>query len=145
VDFRILGPLEVWDEDRAVPLRGTRQRALLAYLVLRANEVVPSDRLLEEVWREDQPGAGDTALRVRVSQLRKALGSHGGRIVTQPPGYVLRLDRGQLDLHRFEDLVAEADGADPATAASKLRDALALWRGLPLVEFTYETWEPRRR
>jgi DNA-binding SARP family transcriptional activator len=140
LDFRILGPLEVWDDGRPIPLRGGRQRGLLALLLLNANQVVSSDRLLDELWGDDQPAARGTALRVRVSQLRKALGSEGRRIVTQAPGYVLRLERHQLDLARFEDLVADSGGSDLASSASSLRDALALWRGPPLADFEYESF-----
>jgi DNA-binding SARP family transcriptional activator len=119
VEFGILGPLEVRDEGRLIPLRGAKQRALLAVVVLHANEVVSTDRLLEGLWGDEQPGAGGTALRVRVSQLRKALGTGGGHVVTQPPGYSLRIERGQLDLYRFEDLV----GGGQATALTRIAAA----------------------
>jgi DNA-binding SARP family transcriptional activator len=138
LEFRILGPLEVVDEGRPVPIRGSKQRALLAMLLLRANEVVSTDRLIEELWGDEPPEAGGTALRVRVSQLRKGLGAGGQDIVTQTPGYSLRLEPGQLDLHRFEQLVAESDGAEPELASSKLREALGLWRGTTLADLTYE-------
>jgi DNA-binding response OmpR family regulator len=69
VDFRILGPLEVWYEGRPIPVPGAKQRALLAMLLLDAGHVVSSDRLMEELWGSSQPAAGATALRVRVSQL----------------------------------------------------------------------------
>ena len=107
-------------------------------MLVGANEVISRDRLLEELWGAEQPGAGGTALRVRVSQLRKALGSGGAALVTQPPGYRLNVDRAQFDLYRFEDLIAHASDAEPEVAAATLRDALALWRGSPLAEFTYE-------
>ena len=81
MEFGLLGPLEVRREDQLVELTGTRQRALLAVLLLRAGQVVPSDRLLEDVWADEPPRAGATALRVRVSQLRRALGPDGGSIV----------------------------------------------------------------
>jgi len=140
LDFRILGPLEVWDDGRPIPLRGARQRGLLALLLLNANQVVSGDRLLDELWGDDQPAARGTALRVRVSQLRKALGSGGRCIATQPPGYVLRLERHQLDLARFEDLVADSGGSDLSSSASRLGEALALWRGPPLADFAYESF-----
>jgi DNA-binding SARP family transcriptional activator len=138
LEFRILGPLEVRDEGTVVVIRGAKLRALLAILLLHVNEVVSSDRLVDDLWGENAPAARGTALRVRLSQLRKALGRDGGAIVTQPPGYSLRLDRSRLDLHQFEDLVAESDRADPETAASKLREALSLWRGPALADFTYD-------
>ena len=135
MEFRILGPLEVWHEGTLVPVPGTKQRALLALLVLHANEIVSTDRLLDTLWGADPPDS--TALRVRVSQLRKALGP-GGEIVTQAPGYLLRVEDGALDLHRFEQLVANAEKQEPEVAAERLREALALWRGRPLAEFEYQ-------
>ncbi|HEY2656518.1 MAG TPA: BTAD domain-containing putative transcriptional regulator, partial [Solirubrobacteraceae bacterium] len=134
MQFRILGPLEVADGDRLVSLAGA-QRSVLALLVLSANEVVSADRLIDELWGE-VPESRRTALQVRVSQLRKALGDDGGRIATRPPGYLLRVDRDELDLYRFESLVSEADGAAPAEAAAKLRQALGLWRGAPLADLS---------
>jgi DNA-binding SARP family transcriptional activator len=138
VHFRILGPLEVWDGDREVTVRGSKQRALLAVLLLNANEVVSTDRLIDLLWGDEPPDAGGTALRVRVSQLRKALGKGSGSIVTQTPGYAVRLDDEDLDLRRFERLVAQAADASPESAADQLRRALELWRGAPLAEFAYD-------
>jgi DNA-binding SARP family transcriptional activator len=138
VDFRILGPLEVWEGDRAIVVRGAKQRALLAVLLLNANEVVSMDRLIDLLWGENPPEAGAAALRVRVSQLRKALGKGGEAIVTQAPGYVLRVDEEHLDLRRFERLVGQAVDVSPEDAADQLRRALVLWRGAALAEFAYE-------
>jgi predicted ATPase/DNA-binding SARP family transcriptional activator len=135
MQFRILGPLEVADGDSLVSLAAA-QRSLLALLLLGANEVVSADRLIEELWGEEGPESGRAALQVRVSQLRKALGAAGGRVVTRTPGYLLRVDRDELDLYGFERLVSEADGAEPAEAAAKLREALSLWRGSPLVDLS---------
>lgn len=139
MQFRILGPLEVADGDRLVSLAGA-QRSLLALLLLSANEVVSADGLIEELWGEEVPESGRTALQVRVSQLRKALGGAGERIATRAPGYLLRVDRDELDLCCFERLVSEADGAEPAEAAAKLREALGLWRGTPLVDLSYASF-----
>jgi DNA-binding SARP family transcriptional activator len=138
VDFRILGPLEVWDGERQIAVRGSKQRSLLAVLLLHVNEVVSTDRLIDLLWGEDPPEAGGAALRVRVSQLRKALGAGGGAIVTRSPGYVLELDDALLDLRRFEQLVAQAATEPLEAAADRLREALRLWRGDPLAEFAYE-------
>ena len=138
MDFRILGPLEVIGDGRTLTLGGASQRALLALLLLHANEVVSSDRLLDELWTDEPPRSGVTALQVRVSQLRKALGTEADRIETKAPGYVVRVASGELDLDRFSRLFEEAGGAEPATAAEKLRDALALWRGPTLADFAYE-------
>jgi DNA-binding SARP family transcriptional activator len=142
VDFRILGPLEVWHDGRAVAVTGARQRALLALLLLHAGEVVSTDRLLDEIWGDAPPAAGPTALRVRVSQLRKALRAGGEPLVTRPSGYMLRLEAEQLDLRRFERLVRDgqraADRADHDAAVDLLDRALALWRGPALADLAYE-------
>jgi DNA-binding SARP family transcriptional activator/tetratricopeptide (TPR) repeat protein len=140
MEFAILGPLECRDGNRVVPLRGAKQRALLAILLLQANEVVSSDRLLDDLWGTEPPSTGATALQVRISQLRKALGERGRNLVTQSPGYVLQLERDEFDLFRFEQLVAEAEGAEPRAASSKLREALTLWRGPALSDLSYETF-----
>jgi predicted ATPase/DNA-binding SARP family transcriptional activator len=140
MQFRILGPLEVLDGESVVPLAGGKLRALLAVLLLNANEAVSSDRLLEALWGEHPPESGAKALQVRVSQLRKTLGQAGSLLVTRAPGYLLALEGEELDLSRFERLVAEADQADPPLAAVKLREALALWRGPPLADLAYESF-----
>src|SRR3974390_1790440 len=133
MEFRILGPLEVADGGSLIALPGA-QRALLAVLLLSANEVVSSDRLIEALWGEHSPESGRTALQVRVSQLRRGLGDGGALVVTRPPGYVLLVDAEEVDLGRFERLVADADEADPLAAAGQLREALALWRGPALAD-----------
>src|SRR6266852_6265378 len=140
MEFRILGSLEVVVDGRPLPLGGPSQRALLALLLLHMNEVVSSDRLLDELWADGPPASGATALQVRVSQLRKALGPAGERLETKTPGYRFRAERGELDLERFSQLVEEADGAKDAVAAERLREALALWRGPPLDDLAYESF-----
>ena len=141
MDFRILGPLEVSHDGRAVPVTGTRQRELLALLLLDAGRVVSSDRLMEELWGAKQPTAGSTALRVRVSQLRKALKSGGDdMLVTRPPGYALLVPRDGLDLWRFERALDEGERAlraNPQRALDALTQALAEWRGAPLVDVAH--------
>jgi peptide/nickel transport system substrate-binding protein len=148
--FRILGPLEVLDGDRVVALGGLRQRALLAMLVLRANEVVATDRLIDELWGESPPPTARQTVQVYVSQLRRALRADGapdGAIETRTPGYLLHIGAGRLDLDRFEALFAAGRDAlaagDPGTAAATLREALALWRGPPLADFAYERFAQR--
>jgi DNA-binding SARP family transcriptional activator len=142
MEFRILGPLEVWDEGREVSLGGPKPRALLAALLLRPNEVVPADRLIDELWGEDSPERAAAALRVNVSRLRKALPADV--LTTRSPGYVIRVEPGDLDLDRFERLVDEARGLRArglaADASERLRDALALWRGSALADFAYESF-----
>jgi DNA-binding SARP family transcriptional activator len=144
MDFGILGPLEASDEGRVLPLGGTKQRALLALLLLHANHIVSSDRLIDELWGDEPPESGTAALQVRVSKLRKALGAGGEAIVTRAPGYVIHVGSDQLDLQRFERLVSEAErdlqDGDPAQASSKLGDALSLWRGAPLADLAYESF-----
>ncbi len=136
MEFRLLGPLEVLDGDRSLQLGRGHQRALFALLLLNANEVVSTDRLIDELWGESPPRTVLKSIQVYVSRLRKELGD--GRLVTQAPGYLLRVDRAEVDLARFEELVAEAGGADPGTSAEKLRSALALWRGPALADIAYE-------
>lgn len=135
--FRILGPLEVEAVDGVVPLTGPRQRALLALLLLHANEVVSSDRLMEALWPEGPPASGTNALQARISQLRKAFGSSADSLETKASGYLLRVEPESFDLLRFERLVAGVDGSDQGQAAAALREALALWRGPALDEFRY--------
>jgi DNA-binding SARP family transcriptional activator/DNA-binding beta-propeller fold protein YncE len=142
MEFRILGPLEVLEEGLSVALGGAKQRALLAVLLLRANEVVSLDRLINELWGGEPPDTAHTALQVHVSQLRKLLGRD--TIVTQTPGYLIRVSDGELDLHRFERLVATSHMEEPAQAARLLREGLALWRGAPLAELS-DSFAPAER
>src|SRR5690349_11567964 len=132
MEFRVLGPLEVEADGRLLKLGGAQPRALLALLLLHANEVVSRDRLIEELWDGQAPETAATAIQVHVSQLRKVLGADV--IVTQRPGYLLRASDGELDLRRFEDAVARARTASAAETAALLTEALALWRGAPLAD-----------
>jgi DNA-binding SARP family transcriptional activator len=136
MEFRLLGPLEVVEHGRALELGSARQRAVLAVLLLHANEVVSVDRLVDELWGRTPPATAGKILQVYVSRLRKELGD--GRLLTRSPGYVLRADRSELDFARFEQLMSQADLGDPRGAASKLRQALALSRGPPLADLEYE-------
>jgi DNA-binding SARP family transcriptional activator len=140
MEFRILGPLEVWDGGSEVSVRGRKPRALLAVLLLHANEVVPPDRLIDDLWGEASPERAAAALRVNVSRLRKALPQDV--LTTRSPGYVIRVAPDELDLDRFEQLMNEARGlrarGQVADASDRLRDALSLWRGPPLADFAYE-------
>ena len=146
MDFRVLGPLEVLHGDVILSLGGAKQRALLAYLVLRANKVVPVETLLEVLWGEDVPDTAMHTLHVYVSQLRKVLreaGSvEGAELATEGRGYVLRVKEDAVDLDRFERMVAAGRdalaGGKEAEAASTLREALELWRGPPLSDLAYE-------
>ena len=143
--FLILGPFEVHLDGAPLALGGRQQRALLAALTLRANELVSSERLIDELWPEDPPDTADHLVHVYVSRLRKALGDEGRPIlVTRPPGYQLVLERGQVDLDRFEDHVAAARSATeegrPAEAVARLREALSLWRGPALADVASESF-----
>jgi DNA-binding SARP family transcriptional activator len=138
IEFRILGPLEVVGDEGPLVLGGQKQRALLGLLLMRVGQVVATDRLIDHLWGEQPPRTASTSLQNLVSQLRKLLGADV--LATRPPGYVLRVDAASLDLGRFERLVAEARGAEPPARAAKLREALALWRGAPLADLSFETF-----
>ena len=144
MEFRVLGPLEAEVGGQILPLRGRRQRALLALLLLSANEVVPDDRLLEDLWGDQPPTSGRAALRVRISQLRKALGEAGAALLTRPPGYVLHAEPDRIDARLFERLYAEGrrqlTEGSAELAAMTLREALGLWRGPALADFAYESF-----
>ena len=131
MEFRILGPLEVVDGDRSVPLGGGRQRALLALLLTRPNEVVSTDRLADELWGAHTPKRALNTIQYYVSQLRKALDAD--RIVTRTPGYLIRIGPEELDLSRFERLVEDG-------TAEALHEALSLWRGPALGDLAYESF-----
>ena len=153
IEFRILGPLEASIDGQPVRLGAGKQSALLAILLLNANEVVSSDRLIDELWGESAPETAAKALQVHISQLRKALepergpGDPGRILATRSPGYMLALEPDQLDLARFERLAAAGREAlaarDPGGAATVLREALALWRGPPLAELAYTEFGQR--
>jgi YVTN family beta-propeller protein len=141
MEFRILGPLEVrHDGEGRIPLGAGKQRAALAVLLLHANEVLTTERLIDELWGDSPPKAARKALQVYVAGLRKALGPE--RIRTHGPGYRLELAPGELDLDRFERLVQTGRdlraGGDSAGAATALREALALWAGEPLADLSSE-------
>ena len=141
MEFRVLGPLEVTADDQSLRLAGVRTRAVFAILLMHANQVVSSGRLLEELWPGQPADKATDSLQVRLSELRRALRSVGeaDRLVTRPPGYLLRVAPGELDALRFEQLATEGDAAlaadDAATAAQRLDQALGLWRGPALADF----------
>jgi DNA-binding SARP family transcriptional activator len=140
----VLGPLEVAANGTLIPLGGAKQRALLALLLLNANEVVSIDRLIDELWGESPPGSATNMLQGYVSRLRKALDGNGAAptILFRSPGYVLQAAPEQIDSCRFERLVqqaeARASSGDWSAASSGLRAALELWRGAALSDFAYE-------
>jgi DNA-binding SARP family transcriptional activator len=145
MDFRILGPVEVLDEDRVITLGGPKQRALLALLVLHANEALSSDRLIDELWGEEPPATAAKTLQAHISRLRKALdgrsASRGELVLTREHGYELRVDPERVDCHSFERLILEGRSelvaGRPERAASAFESALALWRGPPLADLDH--------
>jgi YVTN family beta-propeller protein len=146
LEFRMLGPLEVSADGRAVEIGGPRQRALLAALLLRAGQAVPRDALIQELWGDSPPPGAQHTLDVYVSRLRKALdaGASEPVLLTMAGGYSLSLGAGQLDVLRFEQLVADGRSAlavhAPEVAAAKLTTALQLWRGPMLAELGNCSW-----
>ncbi len=111
---------------------------MLGLLLLHANEVVSTDRLIDELWGDSPPKSVDAVVQNCVSRLRKALGRE--RIETHEPGYLLRLDPSEIDAVRFEQALEPARELEPAERASALREALALWRGQPLADLAYESF-----
>ena len=144
MEFRLLGPLEVCRDGERLVLGGPKQRAVLAILVLHANEVVPRGRLLADVWGERTTGS-EHSLDVHISRLRKTLSSSGGEsavLIRRDRGYLLRVEAGSLDLVRFEQQIEAGERAlaegHPAEGARLLKEGLGLWRGEPLAEFSDE-------
>ena len=142
LQFGILGPLAAWEEDREIELGATKQRALLAMLLLHAGETLSKEQLVDALWGKQPPQRPVKAIQVYVSQLRKRLGD--GVLVTRAPGYALELESGALDLERFEGLFAEGrrllEESQAREAGDALRQALSLWRGEPLADFRDETF-----
>ncbi|MFC6895471.1 BTAD domain-containing putative transcriptional regulator [Nonomuraea dietziae] len=142
--FGVLGPLAVWSvEGRSLRIPEAKVRALLADLLAHAGRPVSADRLIDDLWGDAPPGKPAAALRVKVSQLRRVLeeAEPGGRqrLAFAPSGYVLRVDPGALDTHRFEELVARAsESDDPSARCALLAEALELWRGAPYADVADE-------
>lgn len=141
LDFRILGPFEVAD-DQPLALGGRKQKAVLASLLLHRGEVVTADRLIDALWGERAPATAAKTVQVYVSNLRKALGD--GHLVTRGGGYVLAVEPDQVDADRFTKLAASGREAlergEPQQAQALLHGALALWRGPALADFSYESF-----
>ncbi|MGZ4201805.1 MAG: ABC transporter substrate-binding protein [Thermoleophilaceae bacterium] len=148
MDFRILGHLEVSNEGHPLPIAGAKPRALLAMLLLHSGEVVPVDRLAEELWSGEPASGGAKNIQVHVSRIRRALGDvpegASGSIVSRAGGYLLTIGEHDLDLHRFEQGLAEGKSAlaadQPDLALARLCEALELWRGPPLADFSYDSF-----
>jgi DNA-binding SARP family transcriptional activator len=137
---RILGSFQLEEGGRRITLGGVRQRAVLVSLLLHANEVVPSEQLLMDLWGEDSPLSAANSLQAAISRLRRVLPP--GRLITRAPGYALRIFPEELDVSQFEQLVSEGRQALTAGAAERaartLRQALSLWQGPALADFRYE-------
>src|SRR5215470_10594209 len=137
---RILGPFDLEDGGRRITIGGVRQRAVLADLLLHANEVVPSEQILIDLWGVDTSASAANALQAAISRLRRLLPP--GRLITTAPGYRLRVFQAELDAAQFEQLIFEGRdalaGGSAAEAARLLDQAMTLWRGPPLADFRYE-------
>ena len=144
MEFRILGPLEVAVGGRRVELGGRKQRELIAILLLHANDVVSADKLIDELWGESPPPTAAKTLQAHVSRLRKAINADEARLETRGQGYFLRVEPDQLDARRFQRLLEDGRRAlargEAGSAAETLEEALALWRGPALADFTYESF-----
>jgi len=136
LEFRILGPLEVWQDGEPVQLGSPKQRATLALLLLDAGRVVSSDRLVDALWGERPPRTAATSLQNFVSHLRKALG--GDVLVTRSGGYQLAVRPEQLDSEQFRRLLDDARSAPSGERSAVLAQALSMWRGPPLADFAFE-------
>ncbi|MER7006163.1 BTAD domain-containing putative transcriptional regulator [Dactylosporangium sp. NPDC000555] len=149
MQFRVLGPMElVGGDGQIVDLGGPKLRAVLSLLLLDANRVVPLDRLIDQLWGDEPPASATGNLQSYISQLRRILEPSRGprqpaeRLLTRPPGYLIRACEDDLDLLRFSRLIADGgktlhDG-DPQAAEALLREGLALWRGEPLADLVDE-------
>src|ERR671932_2768748 len=142
MDFRILGPLEVHEQGCQVGLGGAKQRALLGVLLLHVNESISSERLVDELWGDRPPARAHKLVQGYVSGLRKLLGP--ARVVTRSPGYLARVEDGELDALEFDRLVTEARAAEePPLKAERLREALELWRGPALPDPPLQNFRAR--
>jgi DNA-binding SARP family transcriptional activator len=136
LQFRVLGSLEVTSDGAPVPINGRNQRCVLALLLLRANELVSAERLINEIWGEHPPRTAVTSLQNTVSQLRKVLGPEV--LETRAPGYLLAIDPACFDLGCFERLLRESRVASGAERGRLLAEALSLWRGSALADLELE-------
>ena len=149
MEFRILGPTEVLDGRRQVPLPRGRGRALLALLALHAGQPVSADRLIDELWGESPPPTARTVVHGLVSRLRAVLEPDRGKarpgalLQTSGSGYALAIEPDAVDAHRFTRLIDEARDAPAEVRSAQLSAALALWRGAALADFAYEPFAQR--
>src|ERR1700730_8227030 len=139
MQVKVFGELERVAGGVAVPGRGAKQRALLALLALQRGQPVSADRLIDVLWGDGQAANPANALQAQIGQLRRTLGP--AAILTTEAGYALAAGPGEVDVVRFEQLVAMgqrlAAGGEVEPASAALGEALRLRRGEPLAEFTY--------
>jgi len=150
IDYRLLGAIEAGVNGHVLDIGGQKQRALLAILLLSANKPVTRDVLVDRLWGQRPPAGAQHTLEVYVSRLRKTLEPAAGCpvVLTRPGAYLLRATREHIDVRRFERLASEGRRVlaanAPGQAAADLREALALWRGEPLADISYEHSRSRR-
>src|SRR3954447_5062219 len=144
MQFRLLGPLEVETDDGPVDVGAGKRRALLAHLLIHANEVVSAEQLIDELWDEHPPATAAKSVQVYVSQLRKALSTNGAVLGTRGSGYVISVAADEVDALLFEERLETAQQAftegDARSGAREARGALELWRGPALFDFAYESF-----
>ncbi len=144
--FRLLGPLEAEIDGGLVELGAPKQRSLFAFLLLHPNEVVPPERAIDFLWGDDPPPSAHGSLQVYIHGLRKQVGSD--RIETRGSGYLLTVGSGELDVDRFDRLVSDGraglEKGAAELASERLAEALSLWRGEPLADLSFESFEAER-
>lgn len=155
VHFHVLGPLEIWEGEKRIKPGGPVNERVLAMLLLEAGRIVPVSRLVQAVWEEEPPSTAVHQVRKAVAELRRRLPSGHDVIVTEPPGYRVVLDDGQLDLRMFDIRVRRAQEARAEglldNAVMQLRAGLDSWRGPilggaggPVIDAAAAVWEERR-
>jgi DNA-binding SARP family transcriptional activator len=148
MEYLILGPLQVRTDGRPVDLGPRRRREVLALLLLHAGELLPLERIVDELWPDGPPATATKVIQNAISGLRRSLGEEGSPAVeTRDGGYVLHVGPGELDVECFEERLSDGraalDAGEPARAAVALREALALWRGGPLEDLALEPFAQR--
>jgi DNA-binding SARP family transcriptional activator/tetratricopeptide (TPR) repeat protein len=143
MEFAVLGPLEITHRGAVVVVETPRNRSLLAILLARANDLISVEQLVDELWPESPPAEARALVRGYVSRIRRALRDSpaADRLITRKPGYLMRVEEDELDVHRFEKLVAEARTAQQAgqlgRCAAAFRQAHDLWRGTPFADLPH--------
>lgn len=141
VNIRVLGSLEVDSGGESVPVTGRQARIILSLLAARAGTAVSTDSIIDTIWPEEPPARPRKTVQVYIANLRKALGGNDSPILSVPNGYSLALDGALVDIHRFDELLAEADRTrdEPSRAIALLTEATGLWRGEPFADVDLES------